>query len=211
MKKRGNHKRVVHRELKKKHPKAVHKAKRLFKFKYPKLVILLLCIILAYVLFTNERVINALPITKGGYLISFIGGLLIAFGFSAPFGVGFLINSSPQSLLLGTLIAGIGATISDLAIFKFIKFSFMNEFEELEKTKTMQKIEKIFRKRKMRIFKNYLLYSFAGILIATPLPDEIGVSMLAGFTTIKTKTLAIISFLLHTMAIFLILYLSSGI
>jgi len=38
--------------------------------------------------------------------------------------VGFLINSNPSNILLGTLIAGIGATISDLAILKFIRFSF---------------------------------------------------------------------------------------
>lgn len=205
MKKRGDNKKVIHKELKEKHPKVFHKARRLFHFKYPKLIILVFCIILAYIIFSNERVIEVLPIIKGGYITTFIGGLLIAFGFSAPFGVGLLINANPSSILIGALIAGIGATISDLLIFRFIKFSFMNEFKELGKTKTIQKIEKIIKKNKSVMIKNYLLYVFAGILIATPLPDEIGVSMLAGLTTIKTKKLAIISFILHTLAIFLIL------
>jgi len=205
MKKNVNHKKIIHKELHKKHPKAVHKAKRLFHFKYPKLVIFLLCIILAYIIFTNKNIAQYIPLTSTGYLTAFIGGLLIAFGFSAPFGVGFLISSSPTSILLGTLIAAIGATISDLLIFKFIKISFMNEFKELEKTKTIQKIEKIIKKNKFILIKHYLLYVFAGILIATPLPDEVGVSMLAGLTTIKPKKLAIISFILHSIAIFLIL------
>ena len=205
MKKNVNHKKIIHKELNKKHPKAVHKAKRLFHFKYPKLVIFLLCIILAYIIFTNKNIAQYIPLTSTGYLTAFIGGLLIAFGFSAPFGVGFLISSSPTSILLGTLIAAIGATISDLLIFKFIKISFMNEFKELEKTKTIQKIEKIIKKNKFILIKHYLLYVFAGILIATPLPDEVGVSMLAGLTTIKPKKLAIISFILHSIAIFLIL------
>ncbi len=206
MKKREYHKRIVHKELKKKHPSAVHKAKKLFQFKYPKLVILLLCIVVAYFIFTNKSIVQNIPLTSAGYLTAFIGGLLIAFGFSAPFGVGLLITSFPESILLATLIAGIGATISDLLIFKFIKFSFMNEFKEIEKTKTIKKIEHLLKKNKNIIISHYLLYVFAGILIATPLPDEIGVSMLAGLTTIKPKTLAIISFILHTTAIFLILW-----
>jgi len=205
MEKRVNHKKIFHKELHKKHPKAVQKAKKIFHFKYPKLVILILCIIAAYIIFTNKNVVQYIPLTSTGYLTVFIGGLLIAFGFSAPFGVGFLISSSPTSILLGALIAGIGATISDLIIFKFIKVSFTGEFKELEKTKTIQKIEKVIKKNKSILIKHYLLYVFAGILIATPLPDEVGVSMLASLTTINPKKLAIISFILHTIAIFLIL------
>ncbi len=82
----------------------------------------------------------------------------------------------------------------------------MNEFKELKKTKILQKTESIVKNKKSILIKHYLLYVFAGILIATPLPDEIGVSMLAGLTTIKPRKLAIISFTLHTFAIFLILY-----
>lgn len=205
MKKSVNHRKIIHKELQKKHPKAVHKAKRIFHFKYPKLIILLLCIIAAYIIFTNENIVQHIPLTSTGYLSTFIGGLLIAVGFSAPFGVGLLINAYPSSIIFGALIAGIGATISDILIFKFIRFSFMNEFKELEKAKTIQKIEKRIKKNKSIIIRHYLLYVFAGILIATPLPDEIGVSMLAGLTTIKPKKLVIISFILHTTAIFLIL------
>ena len=87
----------------------------------------------------------------------------------------------------------------------------MNEIKELEKTKTMRKIEKIFKRKKLKIIRSYLLYSFTWILIATPLSDEIGVSLLAGFTTIKTKTIAILGFVLNSIIIFLILYFSSRI
>jgi len=36
----------------------------------------------------------------------------------------------------------------------------MNEIKELEKTKTMRKIEKIFKRKKLKIIRSYLLYSF---------------------------------------------------
>jgi len=56
------------------------------------------------------------------------------------------------------------------------------------------------------LIRHYLLYVFAGIILATPLPDEVGVSMLAGLTTIKPMKLAIIGFILHSAAIFCIFY-----
>lgn len=206
MNKRSIH-RKIHKKLRKKHPKAVKKAEKIFKFKYPKLLIFILCIVLAYALFSNQEFTSKIPLTSTGYLTTFIGGILIAFGFTAPFGFGFLINASPQNLIIGALIAGVGATLSDLLIFKFIKFSFMNEFEEIKKTKTLKKIKHIVTKNKSLLIKHYLIYVFAGIMIATPLPDEIGISMLAGLTTVKAKKLAIISFILHSLFILLILYL----
>lgn len=199
--------RNIHKRLRKKHPNAVKKAEKISKFRYPKLLIFIICIILAYILFSNQEFTSKIPLTKTGYLTTFIGGILIAFGFTAPFGVGFLINASPQNLILGALIAAVGATLSDLLIFKFIKFSFMNEFKEIKKTKTIKQIKQIVTKNKHLLIKHYLIYVFAGIMIATPLPDEIGISMLAGLTTVKTKKLAIISFILHSLFIFLILYL----
>ena len=82
----------------------------------------------------------------------------------------------------------------------------MDEFKSLEKTKLIREIEHIVKKNKFVLVRHYLLYIFAGIMIATPLPDELGISMLAGLTTIKPLKLAIISFILHTSAIFVILY-----
>ena len=200
-------KNYIHKHLREHTPKGVKKAKRIFRFRYPKLIIFLLCIFAAYILFNNKNFNQFIFLTEIGYLSTFIGGILIAFGFTAPFGIGFLISSSPQNIFIGALIGGIGAMISDLIIFKFIKFSFMNEFKELEKTKTIKKIEKIVKENKRILIKHYLIYVFAGIIIISPLPDEIGVSMLAGLTTIKANKLALISFILHTLAILFIIYL----
>jgi len=46
---------------------------------------------------------------------------------------------------------------------------------------------------------------FAGFVIASPLPDEIGVSLLAGTTKISTRTFAILSYFLNTAGIFIVL------
>lgn len=199
----------IHKKLKKHSPKGVHKAKRLFAFKYPKLILLIILIILAFLLFRHPLISNAiLGLNNLNYLGFFIAGILLPFGFSAPFAIGFFIIAQPESFLLAILIGGTGAMCGDMLIFRIIKFSFMNEFGELEKTKVIRAIENIIKHNKHVLIRHYLLYVFAGILIATPLPDEIGVSMLAGLTTVNPKKLAIISFFLHSLAIFLILFFS---
>lgn len=201
-----NSRNKIHSHLKEKHPKAIRKIKKLTKFKYPKLLILALCILLAYYIFSKNIVSNfILGLENLSYLGTFISGIFAAFGFSAPFSIGFLLVSQPANIFLAAMAGGMGAMVGDWVIFKTIKFSFMDEFNQLEKTKTIHKIEEIVSNNKHLLIGHYLLYIFAGIIIATPLPDEIGVSMLAGLTTINPYKLAIISFILHTTAIFLIL------
>jgi hypothetical protein len=196
--------------LKKHHPDIAKKSKKLFGIKYPKLIILILSIILSFIVFRNP--------TISGYIVSlgklnslgmFLGGMLSSFGFSAPFAIGFFIVSHPQNILLATVIGTSGAVISDVLIFKVIKISFLDEFEELERTKTLHKIKKIVDKNIALKIRHYLMYLFAGIMIVTPLPDEIGVSMIAGLTTIKQRVLGVASFALHFTALYLIFIASS--
>lgn len=196
----------VHQKIRKNHPHATRKAKKLFSFKYPKLFLLIFSILVAYYFFSKPGLINAISsLDKFSYFGIFLAGIFLAFGFSAPFGVGFLLMSNPSNILLATLIGGIGNTLGDAFIFKMIKFSFSNEFEKLKKSGLAKEIKKVVSRN--ILMKHYLLYIFAGIMIASPLPDEIGISMLAGLTTIKFSKFLIISFILHTIATFIILYL----
>ncbi|MBU1270290.1 MAG: hypothetical protein KJ905_02635 [Nanoarchaeota archaeon] len=198
------------REILKKHsPKGVKKAKRIFSFKYPKLFILTLSIIVAYFLFTQPNIQSfILKLEQFSYIGILIAGILISFGFSAPFSIGFFLIVNPDNILLATLIGGTGAMLGDLLIFKVIKMSFMDEFKMLSKKEKIKDIKSLVEKNIGVKIQHYLTYIFAGILIMVPgLPDEIGVTLLAGLTTIKTKTLAIIAFALHTTTIFIILSL----
>ena len=195
----------IHKAIRKHAPKSVQKIKKLFSFKYPKLFLLLLSIVLAYYIFTRPGVQNIIyGLDKSSYLGIFIAGILIVFGFSSPFSIGFFILAKPENLLLAILIGGVGAVVGDLLIFKAIKFSFMDEFKELEKTEIIKTIEKAVKHNKNILIRHYLLYIFGGIILASPLPDEIGISMLAGLTTIKASTIAWTGFILHSLAISLI-------
>ena len=180
--------------------------KRLFKFKFPKILILCIVIILSYFIFRNPLVSDYLSgLGNLKYLGVFIGGILLAFGFTSPLAVGLFIIINPSNIWLAGIIGGFGALISDLLIFKFIRIIFQDEFNRLKRTQALKNIEKLITNSLGKRMKVYLMYVFAGILIASPLPDEIGVIMLAGLTKIKTVPLAILSFFLHTLGILIIL------
>ena len=180
--------------------------KQLFKFKYPKLFLLILFIILAYILFQNTKISSLISnLGSLSYLGVFIAGMLFAFGFSAPFAVGFFITLNPSNILLYGIIGGLGALTSDLLIFNFIKISFQDEFNKLKKEKAIKKFNQIIGTGFGGEVRKYLMYIFAGILIASPLPDEAGVTMLAGLTKIKQSVLAIIGFTLNTIGIIFLL------
>ncbi|HVY01523.1 MAG TPA: hypothetical protein VHA12_02050 [Candidatus Nanoarchaeia archaeon] len=179
--------------------------KRLFKFKYPKIGLLIVCTVIAYLFFSHEigkQFLSLLGLE--GYFGSFIAGILFSFGFTTPFAIGAFAVMSPGNVYLASIIGGLGAMLADLTIFKIIKISFMPELRKLMKNKTFKLITEHKIPFKTKI-KNYFMYAFSGIIIASPLPDEIGITMLASISKINAFTLAIISFICNTLGILIIL------
>ena len=183
--------------------------KRLFKFRYPKIVLLIIAIILAYYIFSETSfpaLLQGLNVSK--YLIIFIGGLLFSFGFTTPFAIGIFLTTNPENIFLASIIGGLGALASDMVIFNIIKLSFMDEFNRLEHTKPIKKMSSLIKTKINEKIRVYLLYTCAGLIIASPLPDELGITMLAGLTAIKLSTLAKISFTMNALGILIMLAIS---
>ena len=182
--------------------------RKLFKFRYPKIVLLVIAIILSYFIFKNNYVTDfVLGLGELRYLGLFIAGMLFAFGFSAPFAVGFFVTYNPINLWFAAVVAGMGVMFANLVIFNIIKISFEDEFKKLEKTKTARLLNKFIGKEFGAHVRRHLMYVFAGIIIASPLPDEFGIIMLASLTKIKQLTLAILTFILGTLGIAFLLSL----
>jgi len=182
------------------------KMKRLFKFKYHKLLALVVCVVFAYFIFSNPSVQGAIgDLGEFSYLGIFIAGFFLALGFTAPFSVGFFVMVNPANFPLAVIMGALGALSADMLLFKIIKFSFMDEFKRLEKTKPIKEIILLAEKDFSVKVRHYLLYILAGIIIASPLPDEIETLMLAGLTTIKPRVFALMCFLTHIIGITLML------
>ncbi len=123
-----------------------------------------------------------------------------------------IVEIAPDvNTLVAAPIAGFGAFLADLLIFEIIRFSFFHE--ELTRLRTTRFFLWLHRmlhhERISDRIRTYLLWSFAGIVIASPLPDEIGVSLVSGVTNIETRKFGALCFLLNTLGILLILFAAS--
>ena len=175
--------------------------------KYPKFLLLILTFLIAYLLFYG-RTYNPLHdfITSTGYAGVFIAGVLFAYGFTAaPATAMLLILAGHHNIYLAGLIGGLGALVGDLIVFIFIRYSFRDEIKKLSK----ERIVLYINNKTPNPFKKYLLPLIAGFIIASPLPDEIGVSLLAAYKTFSIKIFSIISYLLNTAGIFVILFIGN--
>ena len=103
------------------------------------------------------------------------------------------------------LIGGLGALVGDLFIFNFLRHSFADEISKFRK----EKIVLYINRKVPNLFKKYLVPVFAGFIIASPLPDEIGVALLAASRTISTKIFSLLSYALNTAGIFVILVIGN--
>ncbi len=179
------------------------------KIKYPKLLVLLLTFALAYLLFSGR---DFLPLDDYlmylGYFGTFLAGMLFTYGFTAaPATAILLILAKEQNIVLAGLIGGFGALIGDLIIFRFVRDSFADEFKKLSKEKFVQNINN----KAPNLLKKYFAPAIAGFIIASPLPDVLGVSLLAASKTISMKTFSVIAYLLNTAGIFVVLMIGSSI
>lgn len=172
-------------------------------YKYKNLTFLLLNILLAIILskfnFLNEILFNL------GHLI-FIGpliaGILFVSSFTTALGILILLDlTKVLSPLQIALIAGIGATIGDLVIFRFFKNNLLEEVKPIYNKLGGKHLTKILQHRYLR----WTLPVIGAIIIASPLPDEIGVSLM-GITKIKTYQFVILSFVLDVTGIFFLVY-----
>jgi len=177
----------------------------LYPFRYPKFALLGCSIILAYALFRDQTILGlGAFLSSLGYLGSFILGLFYAYGFtSAPATSLLLISSSSQNILLTSILAGLGAMLADLTIFSFIRSSFDDELKKMSK----EPLALFCKKKISKKVRKPLLMGIGALFLASPLPDEIGVTFLAATTKISQGQFTIVVFLLNTFGIFTILTL----
>ena len=179
------------------------------KIKYPKLSLFIISVILVYFLFSGlayKPLHDAL--TFMGYFGTFLAGLLYPYALTSAAGTGILlILAKEQSLLLAGVIAGIGALISDLLLFLFVTHSFSDELQKLSKEKVVRTINR----RIPNSIRVHLLAIFACLLIASPLPTEIGILLMTSIRNISFKKFITIIYVLHASAIFIILLIGNTI
>lgn len=175
---------------------------------YPKFCCLLLSCVLAYILFqVGAFDILVTTLNGHGYVSVFLAGLLFSFGFTTPFAIAIFVELAPDvHPVLAALVGGLGAVIADMGMFEFARFSFHDEIVRLKRTRPFRWVHTLFHHPGISdTLRTYLLWSFAGLIIASPLPDEFGVSLLSGVDEIDDRRFAALCYIMNCLGIFAVI------
>ena len=171
-------------------------------WKYKNLTFLLISIIIAFFLFRYEPFHSfLLGLGDFGYFGAFIAGILFVSTFTVATGaIIMLVLAEKLSPVEIGLIAGLGAVVGDFVIFRFIKDNLAREVQDIyDHIDGAHHIQRVFHSK----YFSWSIPVIGAIIIATPFPDEIGVSLL-GISKMKTYQFLVISFILNAIGIFLI-------
>lgn len=164
--------------------------------------IIVLSIIIAVILVKTNALINILTSTRELELLgSFMAGVFSTSVFTTAPAIVTLGEIARTNSILPTAIFGaMGAMIGDLIIFRFVQDRFSEHLMEIIKHRGAGKRIKLLLRRK--IFR-WLTFLVGGLIIASPLPDELGIGIL-GFSNMRTSWFILLSFALNFLGILLI-------
>lgn len=165
------------------------------------LAIVILSIFIAIILAKTGALENIITSTQEMRFIgSFIAGILFVSVFTAaPATVALGEIAQSNSVIVVAIIGGLGALLGDLIIFRFVKDKLSEDLLYLLRTPGSERLTSIF---KMRIFQ-WLVPFMGALIIASPLPDEIGVAMLS-LSKMKNSLFIPLSFVLNSVGILII-------
>jgi hypothetical protein len=145
-------------------------------------------------------------LAQAGYWGAFIGGILYISSFTAAIGALLLISLTETVPIIPLcLLAGLGGLVGDLLIFKFIRSEMKNELHRLYDILGGTSITRLFKRNKPL---SWLVPILGAVVIASPLPDEIGISML-GVTQIRMAHFSIMAFVLDIVGVFALVTLAA--
>jgi len=172
------------------------------KWKYKNLTVVFLSIVLAVVL-SRFAVFHSFLLHLGGfgYIGAFIAGALFVSTFTVATSALILLTlSETLSPIEIGLIAGLGAVVGDMLIFRLVKDNLTNEIEDIYNHMDRKKhLKKLFHSK----YFNWMLPVLGSIIIASPLPDELGVSLM-GISKMNNLKFMLLSYVLNSIGIFLV-------
>ena len=187
---------------------------RKFEWKHHNLILLVVSIVIAYYILRFQPVLSFIHgLSYLGYLAAFILGMMFTYAFTVAPATAVLYNLGNQfNPFLIALIGAFGSVISDYIIFRFVRDKLIDEIKLLSKevnhlTKPVsdlvftEEITVVLWKKisRSRIWK-HLIPIVAGFVIASPLPDELGVAIF-GAAKYEPKRFIIISYCLNFVGI----------
>ncbi len=135
-----------------------------------------------------------------GPLGALFAGMLFVSSFTIVIGTFFiaaLADAMPLWQLV--LIAGLGSSIVDITLFHLVRHTVFEEMKPLMRKWRRRHFMKVLHSK----YVSWTVPFLGALIIISPLPDELGVSML-GISNMDTKRFAILSFFLNCIGVFLV-------
>lgn len=164
--------------------------------------IIILSILIAVIL-VKTGILGQLITQLGSYQL--VGAFVAGFFFTSVFTTVPALTTlgeiaTFQDPFLVAIIGGAGAVFGDMVIFRLVKDRFADDLKEVfTLTKPSERLRKLSH---MKFFRWFILF-FGGLVIASPLPDELGVTLL-GLAKIPTSWFIPISFVFNTIGILVV-------
>ena len=134
------------------------------------------------------------------YTGAFVIGFLVIMTFTVVPSLAVLITlSETMNPFLLSLLAGAGGMCGDYLLMRY----FRSETDELLSDNTLKNHMFLKRVLNSRIF-HWVGPLIGSIIVASPFPDEIGITLL-GITKLETKKFLLLVFILDTLGVFLII------
>lgn len=170
-------------------------------YKYKGLTLVFISIVLTIFLskynFLNQSLFNLRHIP---FLGSFIAGILYVSASTALLGILILSDlSKTLSPIEIALIAGIGGAVADFVLFRFFKGDLLSEIAPIYNRLGGKHLTRLMYHKYFR----WSLPVIGAIIIASPFPDEIGISLM-GLTRIKNYQFALLCLALDITGVFLL-------
>lgn len=171
-------------------------------WKYKNLTLVFLGVIIALIL-SRIDVFHQFLLHLGnfGYIGAFIAGVLFVSTFTVATGaVILLILAGTLSPIEIGIIAGLGAVFGDFTIFRFVKDNLTNELEDIyNNVDSNHHFVKVLHSK----YFSWTLPVIGALIIASPFPDELGVTLM-GISKMKTYQFLLLAFALDAIGIFLV-------
>ena len=166
------------------------------------IIIISIGILLAIILSKFGFIDLFVSITKDYYILSsFIAGIFFTSAFTlAPSSIALAHIGVQAPIFSVALWGGLGAMFGDLILFFFIRDRFFDNIIKIIKPSTI----KYFMHSLHFGFIRWLSPFIGALIIASPLPDELGIALF-GMSKIKTSMLIPITFVMNVLGIYLLI------
>ncbi len=171
--------------------------------------VIILSVILAVILAKSGILSEILGKTQEWHFIgSILAGVFFVSLFTVTPAAVVLIGLAQSGAIWEVAFCGaVGALIGDLLIFRFVKDSLADDVQWLlSRTERLDRLVHIFKTKTF----HWLLPFLGALIVASPLPDEIGLAMM-GLSKMKTIVFIPLSFLLNFLGILIIILVVRGI